>query len=481
MEIKKFNGIFGITHLYGCGLIQKNTLIYAPNGTMKSSFADGIIHISEGTDPSEVDHPGSADYEIVQGATRIDQNSPRGSLNAIVLRGESDGVQFNNNVSLSIDPNLLLSLALSESLKKKMISLQQRENSLQEKLSSLYEITTKSRKGSGESVLKTLGGGLANHFAFLLSLSKSDFALASKITNLEDVELKTLSALPVQKAAESDEFSQNASEYGQYLDKQYDKPGFFDHQFSINDLKELSSTADEMHFFSANRAFSLNGKIYSKSELDTLIETATKSVYGSQEAMAKFVAVKSTLSKAKNLQPFKEVVENRKDLIPLMSNYPAFLRALFIAKIKDDAQLLSLQKEGQEIHDGFVELQSLAEKEKTGWNSTIETFNDRFSSNGFTARLSQDQMIFPSGISKIELISKNDQSVCSDALRLRLSTGEKDSLWILNCLFKIQSEFDSSKELAIVLDDIADAFDYKNKRFLFAHEGMIGPSTRPGL
>lgn len=463
MEIKKFNGIFGIDHLYGCELMQKNTLIYAPNGTMKSSFADGIVSIAGGSDPSEIDHPKTADYEIVQGSTRIDQNSPAGLLNAIVLRGENDGVLFNNSVSLTIDPNLLLSLALSEPLKKKMVDLQKREKDLEDKLINIYETATQARKGTGANVLKSLGCDQANHFEFLISISDSDFDLASKISDPQNVDLKALSAPPVQKAATGDEFSKNALEYGKYLDKQYNQPGFFDQQFSINDLKELSSTAEEMHYFSSARSFYLNGKAYSKADLDALVDSATKDVYGSPEAMEKYVAVKSALSKAKNLQQFKGIVEQRKELIPLMTDYHAFLRALFVAKVGNKEELLSLKNESQEIRKGYIELQSLADKEKTGWNQTINTFNDRFSSNGFTARLAQDKMIFPSGISKIEIISKNNQSPCSDALRVRLSTGEKDSLWILDCLFKIQEKTDPTKELAIVLDDIADAFDYKNK------------------
>lgn len=463
MEIKKFNYVFGINRLFGCELMQKNTLIYAPNGTMKSSFADGIISIINGSDPSEINHPKTADYEIIQGTTRIDQNSPAGLLNAIVLRGENDGVLFNNSVSLTIDPNLLLSLALSDPLKKKMVDLQKREKDLEDDLVSIYETATQARKGTGTSVLKALGGDQANHFEFLTLINDSDFELASQISNPQEIDLKALSASPVQKAAISSDFSQNAFEYGEYLDKQYNEPGFFDQQFSINDLKELSSTAETMHYFSSKRSFYLNGRAYSKADIDILVDNAIQDVYGTAEAMKKFVAVKSVLSKAKNLQQFKETVEQRKDLIPLMVDYPVFLRALFVAKINNKEKLLSLRRESQEIHKGYLELQSLAEKEKTGWNETINTFNDRFSSNGFTARLAQDKMIFPSGISKIEIISKSDQTPCSDALRVRLSTGEKDSLWILNCLFKIQEKTDPTKELAIVLDDIADAFDYKNK------------------
>ena len=44
-----------------------------------------------------------------------------------------------------------------------------------------------------------------------------------------------------------------------------------------------------------------------------------------------------------------------------------------------------------------------------------------------------------------------------------LSTGEKKAFYVLNILFEIEARKKAEQDTLIVVDDIADSFDYKNK------------------
>lgn len=44
-----------------------------------------------------------------------------------------------------------------------------------------------------------------------------------------------------------------------------------------------------------------------------------------------------------------------------------------------------------------------------------------------------------------------------------LSTGEKKALYVLNVIFEIEAQRKSGQGTLLVVDDIADSFDYKNK------------------
>ena len=44
-----------------------------------------------------------------------------------------------------------------------------------------------------------------------------------------------------------------------------------------------------------------------------------------------------------------------------------------------------------------------------------------------------------------------------------LSTGEKKALYILNIIFEIEARTKAGQQTLLVVDDIADSFDYKNK------------------
>src|SRR5665213_2818087 len=44
-----------------------------------------------------------------------------------------------------------------------------------------------------------------------------------------------------------------------------------------------------------------------------------------------------------------------------------------------------------------------------------------------------------------------------------LSTGEKKALYILNVIFDIETRKNNRQETLVVVDDVADSFDYQNK------------------
>lgn len=44
-----------------------------------------------------------------------------------------------------------------------------------------------------------------------------------------------------------------------------------------------------------------------------------------------------------------------------------------------------------------------------------------------------------------------------------LSTGEKKALYILNVIFEIETRLKAGQETLVIVDDVADSFDYQNK------------------
>ncbi len=58
---------------------------------------------------------------------------------------------------------------------------------------------------------------------------------------------------------------------------------------------------------------------------------------------------------------------------------------------------------------------------------------------------------------------RSSAAINQDKLLKVLSQGEKRALYILNILFEIEIRVKAEQEILIVIDDIADSFDYKNK------------------
>ena len=64
IKLLKFENIYGIKKLNNISLINEDTIIYSPNGVMKSSFADGLETISNNENPKDIFNDIDGVYEI---------------------------------------------------------------------------------------------------------------------------------------------------------------------------------------------------------------------------------------------------------------------------------------------------------------------------------------------------------------------------------------------------------------------------------
>jgi hypothetical protein len=113
------------------------------------------------------------------------------------------------------------------------------------------------------------------------------------------------------------------------------------------------------------------------------------------------------------------------------------------------------------------EIEDEARKQRTQWEEVIAIFNDRFfvpfqleAKNRVEVMLGDAQII---DLSFTYIDGKESVSVEKPTLLKALSTGERKALYVLNVIFEIQRRIKSGLETLVVVDDIADSFDYQNK------------------
>ena len=73
--IKKMHNVYGIKNLVNPELLSGNTIIYAPNGVMKSSLADGLESISKNQKPNDVFYGKACEFELDFNGTMISDTS----------------------------------------------------------------------------------------------------------------------------------------------------------------------------------------------------------------------------------------------------------------------------------------------------------------------------------------------------------------------------------------------------------------------
>ena len=113
------------------------------------------------------------------------------------------------------------------------------------------------------------------------------------------------------------------------------------------------------------------------------------------------------------------------------------------------------------------ELEDVAQEQRTRWEAVIDIFNARFSvpfhleaKNKTEVMLGRTSIIdlgftYIDGNDKAEL-KRND-------LLQSLSTGERKALYVLNVIFEIETRKTTKQESLVIVDDLADSFDYRNK------------------
>ncbi len=108
-----------------------------------------------------------------------------------------------------------------------------------------------------------------------------------------------------------------------------------------------------------------------------------------------------------------------------------------------------------------------AQEQRTTWETVVDTFNKRFDVPFKLSVENQDEVILNAATPMIKFRFNdgrgNSENINHQSLISALSQGEKRALYILNVLFELEVRKQSTQPILIIVDDIADSFDYKNK------------------
>ncbi len=109
-----------------------------------------------------------------------------------------------------------------------------------------------------------------------------------------------------------------------------------------------------------------------------------------------------------------------------------------------------------------------AKNQSTQWEKVVNIFNKRFDVPFTLSIDNQDDVILKSESRPQIAFNYKEPSgsqikIQRDVLLRVLSTGEQRALYILNVLFEIEARKTTGSEQILIIDDIADSFDYRNK------------------
>ncbi len=248
----------------------------------------------------------------------------------------------------------------------------------------------------------------------------------------------------------------------------YFKKGGFNYYAATNVAKELKASG----FFKANHTIRLNGdekrEINSEGELQALVDTERAKIAEDASLRQKYEELEKQIQKNAQLREFETYLQEHEELLPELADPAALNKKLWMSYLKANFDLyVDLIDKIEQAAVRSAEIEAQASQEHTQWQGVIDIFNNRFIVPFHLEVANKIQVVLGKDTApRLGFVFKDGADhaqVERDALLQALSTGEKRAFHVLNMLFDIEVRRAAGQQTLLVVDDVADSFDYKNK------------------
>ncbi|RQS11419.1 hypothetical protein DIE07_11815 [Burkholderia sp. Bp9002] len=455
IDLKNCYGISELTHCFDF-TTSSGYAIYAPNGFMKTSLSKTFDDHAKGRD--------SVDLIF---ADRISSRVITDAAGASVAPDSIFVIEpYNQEFSSERTSLLLVNGAIKQQYDDALKQISEKLSALFTKLKQLSGLTGRTVTPETE-FLKSFGStSIAN---LLESLEQKVTETApSKLADLVYSEIfndKTIALL------ESGAIKDQLEEYIQRYNDLVSKSDVLSKQFNHYSAGTVNKQLTDNGFFAAKHTINLNTKggkkeVSSAAELAEKIEEERNKIFTDKGLAGKFDAIDKKIQNVE-LRKFRDYLFDNQEILPELKNFKQLQKDLWIAYLANQKELfdqfLAQYRASKVTIEAAVKQ---AREERTDWEKVVATFNKRFFVP-FTMSVSNQEDVILKGtkpsISFKFSDGEREGEVPRDSLLKVLSQGEKRALYILNILFEIQSRQKQGAFTILLVDDIADSFDYKNK------------------
>ncbi len=457
----KLENCYGIKELaYNFDFTVKSTYsIYAPNGIMKTSFANTFMDLSNDVKSTDLIFKERKTERIIN-----DENNAEISSEQVFVI-----VPLNNEFKSNKISTLLVNKELKENYEQIHFNIDEKKELLIKELKPLA--------GLKANIEETFSNDFTHSpKEFFKSILRVKAEVIDKTEpKLENIVYQKIFNDKVMLFLQTKDFKTKLSEYidkyNELIDSStYFKKGVFNHNNALTIAKNLKDNG----FFQAKNSVSLNAKekeknrvITTEAELEEVIQQEKNSILENPDLVKAFEEIDKAITKNKELKDFRDYLEANPSILPELVNLDALKQKLWIAYLKINIEAYKALE--SEYGKGVKEIEEIvvqAKKEETQWIKVIDEFNNRFSVPFKLSIDNQEDVILKSDVPNIKFVFeefKDTMPIAEEELFKVLSSGELRALYILNIIFEVEARKQNSQETLFVIDDIADSFDYKNK------------------
>ncbi len=211
-------------------------------------------------------------------------------------------------------------------------------------------------------------------------------------------------------------------------------------------------------------------EVKSINELRQRYETDKNRIFETLEKQEQYRKFDDALGRNVELRGLQGWMRGHKELVPYLQNYKDAIRQIWYINFLEHKESYDNFVSVYESHrDELKILISASRKLETEWKKVADDFKSSFKPHFDMRIVNKEDVILKQVRPIITLIYKDDRGgiereIDADTLyRHVLSKGERRALYILCVMFELRMRLLSSRDSLVVFDDIADSFDYRNK------------------
>lgn len=460
IDWKSCYGIKSLAHTFDFSGRNHTQLIYAPNGTMKSSFAYTFRDVAEnkrGVKPKDrIRNIDSPNYKIEADGQPISPSS------IFVVNAEEDDIDASNKFSY-----FLASKELRDRYNAILQELNEKKDTLMIKLAQISQSSD-----CETEILQAFGVNQSTSIFMCLDaiyphLSQGNYIYTFKYNNIFDKKGDIKKFLAKHQTKLENYFSR----YKTLLSKSklFRTEGTY--TFGTKEVSNLEGVLKDKNFFGVHHKIVLNDNttISTYEELSGLIAEEEAKILEDEELKKTFDEITKAIDANVNLRLFKKELEHDPRLILELVDYEEFRKKIWYNYMSSD-EVLPLATELNNLYKSKqVDLRDLlreAGSQQDRWEKIVNLYTNRFFVPFSVTIENQQDVILKQESAKLSFSIKDDgQEFHEDknALRQILSRGELRAFYIMQILFEIEALKGNGQDNLIILDDIADSFDYQNK------------------
>ena len=465
LHLENCHGIRKLRHTFDFEMCN-SAVIYAPNGSMKSSLANTLDDYCKGVDSKDniFRHRETKRDILDKDGKKIDPKS------ILVVGPIQKEVGKRERVS---------TLLVNDELRKEYEELLKKINIVKNN----FVEAMKNEFNSKKDVMDEIS------IAFTGTTKRFEDAIMRVSNEVENQDTPQFLEVPYDvvfhdrvKDALEDPLVQEALEsYILHFNSLISKSKFFKlGTFNYYNAKTIAASLKKNGFFEAKHVIRFvdqiknnDKEIETLKDLEDIIDQEKEDIASDETLREKFQKIEDRLNKNDYTRKFLEYIHKDEFILPHVLNFRTFKEEVWKSYFVNRKDIFNnLISELKGIQQRKKEIEEEARKQKSAWEEVIETFNNRFFvpfelkvGNFFDVAMGEEK------IPNLEFVFKeveDGKEVSSDVddedhLKSVLSTGELRAFYILNVIFEINVRERNGEDTILVLDDIADSFDYKNK------------------